>query len=373
MKPEFENILDECIRRIEAGEELSACLADYPGFAEELKPLLSIAQDMYALPTPQGSTLAASAGQERMLDKFDTTYAEPTRTPLWQSWQLALTQLFLPITSIFYKENMMYRKSFITIALVLAILFAGTTMTAYASQGSLPGDALYGVKTSLEEIQVSTVWDSSGEAEKSIEFAERRVEEITELVSLSRYDDIPIGVARFEQHLQDALDALSVVAQNDPDLAQQLALILTHLLDEQYQTIAALLESYPEANLAVLEDALTAVSTGIDDAGSAIVGEDDNDNSNENDNANENGADDSNENDDANENDDDNGNDNDDANENDDDGSNENDDANENDADDGNENDANENDANTSNENDDANENDDDGGNENDDDGNENG
>ena len=92
----------------------------------------------------------------------------------------------------------MFRKSFIAIALVLAILFAGTTVTAYAAQESLPGDALFSLKTTLEDIQISTAWDTADEAEKSIQYADRRVEEIGELVGLSRYDDIPIGVDRFD-------------------------------------------------------------------------------------------------------------------------------------------------------------------------------
>jgi len=383
MKPNFDNILDECIRRIENGEVFSAVLADYPDHSAELEPLLNLAQAIYELPTPQGSTMAAAVGQAQMLDKFEATSAGPAKTSFWQSWPLLLTQFSQSITSIFSKETMMFRKSFIAIALVLAILFAGTTVTAYAAQESLPGDALFGLKTTLEDIQISTAWDTADEAEKSIQYADRRVEEITELVALSRHDDIPIGVDRFEHHLEEALSALQIVAQTDPELAQQLALILTQLLDEQYQTIAALLETSPSANSTALDDALKAASAGLDDAGS-VAGIDDNGNENDDDDANENDDDHGNENDDddGNENDDDdaNENDDDDANENDDDDGNENDDddANENDDDDGNENDdddANENDDDDGNENDDddANENDDDDGNENDDDnGNEN-
>jgi len=264
MKPEFDNILDECIRRIENGENLSAVLADYHDFSAELEPLLSLAEAMYELPAPQGSTTAAVAGQAKMLEKFETTKAGPAKATFWQSWPLLLTQFSQSINSIFSKETMMFRKSFIAIALVLAILFAGTTVTAYAAQESLPGDALFGIKTTLEDIQISTAWDTADEAEKSIQYADRRVDEIAALIALSRYDDIPIGVARFEQHLQEALDALSVVAQNDPELAQQLALLLTQLLDEQYQSIAALLETNPEANPTALGEALKAASTGMD-------------------------------------------------------------------------------------------------------------
>ena len=53
MKPDFDTILDECIRRIESGEELETCLADYPEHTADLEALLTIAQDMYAISAPQ--------------------------------------------------------------------------------------------------------------------------------------------------------------------------------------------------------------------------------------------------------------------------------------------------------------------------------
>jgi len=362
MKPDFDTILDECIRRVEAGEDLAACLADYPEFSDELEPLLNLVQEMHALPAPQGSPTAALAGQERMLAKLDD--AQESQTSLWESWIAMFALISQSLTNIFSKENFMYRKTFVAVALVLVILFAGTTLTAYAAQGSLPGDALYGVKTAIEDIQMNTAWDTADEAEKSIQYAERRIQEISELITRSRYEDIPVGVERFEHHLLEALSALSVVAQNDPEMAGQLALILIQLLDEQYQVIASLMESNPDANPMALNEALRAASSSMEDVGSVVGLDDDNDNAN----MNENIDDDDNmneDNDNANENDDD-GNDNDgDGNDNDDDGNDNDDDGNDND-DDGNDNDDDGNDND-----DDGNDNDDDG-NDNDDDGNDN-
>ncbi len=37
---EFDRILDECIDRINRGEDLGTCLADYPEYAQQLRPLL---------------------------------------------------------------------------------------------------------------------------------------------------------------------------------------------------------------------------------------------------------------------------------------------------------------------------------------------
>ena len=40
MVNEFDRVLDECIDRINRGEDLGACLADYPRYAQQLQPLL---------------------------------------------------------------------------------------------------------------------------------------------------------------------------------------------------------------------------------------------------------------------------------------------------------------------------------------------
>jgi len=178
MKPDFEHILDECIRRIESGEDLNECLADYPEQATELEPLLNLAQNMYTLSTPNGSEAAALAGQQRMLNKFDGAHAHQVLSPkptLWESGMIILAQISKTFTSIFSKENIMYRKSFIAVALALAFLFAGTTMTAYASQGSLPGDTLFTVNTTLEDFQINSAWNTADEAEKSIQYADCRI------------------------------------------------------------------------------------------------------------------------------------------------------------------------------------------------------
>ncbi len=40
MAKEFDRILDECVDRINRGEDLDTCLADYPEYAQRLRPLL---------------------------------------------------------------------------------------------------------------------------------------------------------------------------------------------------------------------------------------------------------------------------------------------------------------------------------------------
>lgn len=56
MKDDFNEILDRCIDRINRGEEIDSCLADYPNYAEQLGPLLQAmvtAREAYSfMPSP---------------------------------------------------------------------------------------------------------------------------------------------------------------------------------------------------------------------------------------------------------------------------------------------------------------------------------
>ncbi len=62
MADDFDRILDECIDRINRGDNLADCLSDYPAYAERLKPLLQSVhgvQEAYALtPSTDGKRMA---------------------------------------------------------------------------------------------------------------------------------------------------------------------------------------------------------------------------------------------------------------------------------------------------------------------------
>ena len=68
----------------------------------------------------------------------------------------------------------------VVILMVVVVFFGGASATAYASQSGLPGDALYPVKTSLEQTRISLANDAYNRAQPDLEFAERRLNEIKE-------------------------------------------------------------------------------------------------------------------------------------------------------------------------------------------------
>jgi hypothetical protein len=59
----------------------------------------------------------------------------------------------------------------IVIIIVAVMLFGGASATAYASQSALPGDALYPLKTSLEQTQAALARDAYSQAQIYLQFA----------------------------------------------------------------------------------------------------------------------------------------------------------------------------------------------------------
>ena len=62
----FEDILDRCLERIEAGESIESCLSDYPDHAEELKGSLEMDTHLQGLPVERPSLAADFFFQQQL-------------------------------------------------------------------------------------------------------------------------------------------------------------------------------------------------------------------------------------------------------------------------------------------------------------------
>ena len=279
------------------------------------------------------------------------------------------------------KSNRM--KVLVFVSLIAVLLLGSVGATSVAAKSAIPGDALYSLKTTVEQTQLKLSKDAANRAQLKISFAEERLEEISKLVEEGRYLEIQETVLAFESAINGALFELESVTKTDPTRAAQLATEITNALSKYAVVLTSLASSVPEVIQAEVNRALDSALL----AGSLDMSSDDNDNddmnSNDDDddddmNSNDDDDDDMNSNDDddddMNNNDDD---DDDDMNSNDDDdddmNSNDDDDddmnSNDNDDDDMNSNDDDDDDMNSNeDDDDDMNSNDDDDSNSNDDD-----
>jgi hypothetical protein len=274
---ELDSILDDCLERLQRGEDLESCLASYPEQGQELRALLVVAANVTDLELPKTSQTSTDAGREQMYaalkNKKLKNYKDIQTIPVSIVGILRyLEQVQATIKLNLSKEFLVMHKTVIAIVLVLVMLFGGSAVSAYAAQGSLPGDPLYPMKTAIEDASVDFSMDSASEVRLYLSLAEKRITEIESLAAEGRYEDMAVAVERFETHIEKAITGLLVVAQGNPAEAESLAATLGELLERHAQVLLALMVAAPENAKAAFEDAVEASQEGIS-AASEIAGD----------------------------------------------------------------------------------------------------
>ena len=117
-----------------------------------------------------------------------------------------------------------------TIVLVLALALGGTGGAVYAAQNDLPTETLYSLKLLSEDARLSLTADPTARANLLLEFAQRRVQEITALSAKSQPPLEPVAT-RLREEVDAALQMAASVddATRNRMLAQIQAQLETEL------------------------------------------------------------------------------------------------------------------------------------------------
>jgi len=168
--------LDECLERIRAGTSVQDCLASFPEEAVELAPLLETLLAVRTLqvtepPLPE----RVAAGRARFLARaaeFRQQEAE-ARTAPFAGWLAGLRQRLSAWAA---PRPMAGRWAVTALAtLVLLVIVGGSAVVA--AEGSLPGDVLYPLKRTVQEVRILLATDEAtrGELEREVQ-AQRRAD-----------------------------------------------------------------------------------------------------------------------------------------------------------------------------------------------------
>jgi len=167
MKKSFDDILAICLDRITAkGDSIEQCLESYPEQAAELEPLLRAAlSTMKAASLIEARPEYKTSARNRLFSALEAREKKKTERPmpLW-GWQ---------------------RRWAVALAAVLVLILVGVG-TVSASANSLPGDALYPVKTTTEKVQGFFTLGSEAKANFHMKLAQRRLDELKLLVENNR-------------------------------------------------------------------------------------------------------------------------------------------------------------------------------------------
>jgi len=170
----LEAILIEALAALEVGETVEQILSRYPAERDQLRPMLRAAVRLNA------------HGQEtlgtRPLHQFQARQAFLTRAAAHVAALTPAARTAAPHTG---RASWLIRPlmAFLTIV-ILAIAVSGGVLGVSAA--SLPGDPLYGVKRSVENIQLSLAFNPAQRANLEQTYGQRRTEEVKAVQAAKR-------------------------------------------------------------------------------------------------------------------------------------------------------------------------------------------
>ncbi len=189
-----DKILDEAIKRMQKGENVSAIVSDYPeDMRDSLYNLLSVAKQACDLPK--------------------LPYPSPIKRRLY----LDVPQQNISIFRFFYFIRRAY-----PIALVLVLTtFTGTVS---AAMQSLPGDKLFPVKKAFQSAEIKLAQNPERKAKLELNLAEQRLEEVQTVIARTENAEVQVqALGELSKQTEVALEKIKAIAGSDgvasnPDL-----------------------------------------------------------------------------------------------------------------------------------------------------------
>lgn len=187
--------LEHCLQDLEAGATVDDCVARYPEFADELRPLLQTATTLRKAPHIAPSLNFKQATRQRILNlppaagsfaARDGHVRERPALPWWQ--RLGQLRLGPAVAGAMA-------------AIVFLILVTGTAVSA--AGGSTPDSPLYPVKRLTERVQLALTGDTLDQTSLHLQFAQRRIDEAVAVPARA-----PALISDYERELGASLGIL---------------------------------------------------------------------------------------------------------------------------------------------------------------------
>ena len=164
------DVLELCLQEIEKGTDIETVLARYPRHSKELRPLLEVSIQAIRIaslgPTPE----VERRGRAKVLQhaaQMRETLVQSQARPSRRFWSVPL------------------RWALVTLA-VVGVLFISSTRLVEASSTTLPGDNLYPVKRTWEDVRIFLTLNSQAREALEVEHENERLDELNELFTEGR-------------------------------------------------------------------------------------------------------------------------------------------------------------------------------------------
>jgi hypothetical protein len=245
MSETIAEILAKCLERMEAGASLESCLADFPGQAAELEPLLQMTQQMKHL-TNVGPrrTFARSARlhlEKQLLTSEKTATIQRLNRPTRQEPKLLSQRRF--------SMGMLQ----LIIAAVLA-LTATAGGVAYAANASGPGDFLHSLDLAMENAQLNLAPEVWSKVQLRLEFASERLAEAQATFS----ENDAAGLEALNEYGTEISAIAQLVGSADGVDQEALALLVESARGVHEDVLTSLLDTVPEQAKESIQKAIDA-------------------------------------------------------------------------------------------------------------------
>ena len=166
--------LEECLMMLDQGSSLESCLLRYPEHADELRPILLAAVDAKSIAEDQIPVDAMRRSRSKFLDAAAEIREQKIsrKTAFGFSWQRV------------------FRLGMALLLAVILVAGVGGTGLVNASNGSLPGDRLYPVKLTWEDIRLKLALSQADRVSLEKSYENERVDEINHLIDSNRSEKI---------------------------------------------------------------------------------------------------------------------------------------------------------------------------------------
>ena len=189
----FDLILEDCLSRIDRGENLQEIIDSYPKLEGRLEPLVQAALRGRVQPKPVPSSGAIRIGKNTMLAELPTlkqkdsikkkeTILVSDRNPVRWLEQFA--------DQILRRTNSGLKPVYRLVIIGVFLLLVGGAFTINASASSLPGDTLYDLKLNLEKMRMVLVFEPESRQELAQRFEEKRRSEVEQLLKEGRVEQV---------------------------------------------------------------------------------------------------------------------------------------------------------------------------------------
>ena len=197
------DILDICLREMDNGVDVEKILARYPELAKELRPILLASAKAKQLVVTGPLVDVARRNRAKLLQHAAELREGKVKRKSYDVWFPSLRRLVVTL-------------------IVLTIVFAGGTSLVRASSGTVPGDRLYSVKRTWENVLVFFTTDSQKRELLEFEQDNERLDELNELFEQGRSAPVDfVGVVASQSANQWLISGINVLISPQTRLSQE--------------------------------------------------------------------------------------------------------------------------------------------------------